>query len=113
MFATVTMLVFALVLPAAGDEGTASIEGVVTDQAGKPIAGAVVRARNSMTESSSNSVTNQRGEYLVEQLHHGRYSMFASADGYNSVWVREVIVYTGEHVRQDFRLSPRIPSSGR
>jgi hypothetical protein len=114
-FSLAALLSFQLLLPlaAARDEGTASIEGVVMDHAHKPIRGAVVRARHSMTEFSANAVTNERGEYTIEQLHQGRYSLFASAEGYNSVWIREVIVYSGEHVRQDFRLAAKNPSSGR
>ncbi|MBS1850434.1 MAG: carboxypeptidase regulatory-like domain-containing protein [Acidobacteria bacterium] len=61
---------------------TASLRGVVSDQAGAVIAGAQVSLSNPATGFSRTAATNERGEYQFLQVPPGRYTLEAAAGGF-------------------------------
>ena len=92
-------------IPLAMQRDRVALEGTITDDRGAAVAGAAVEARNTMTGAVLRAVADERGRYRIEGLPQGRYSLWITAIGHDSVWIREVIVDRGETVRRDFRLA--------
>jgi Carboxypeptidase regulatory-like domain len=102
-------------IPLAMQRDAGAIEGVVIDDHSAAIAGATVEARNTMSGVVFPAIADASGNYKINGLPQGRYSLWVKAAGHDSVWLREVIVDRGQTVRRDIRLavseSP-IPSGG-
>lgn len=87
--------------------GTGSISGVVTDSVtGNPIVGARVCAMR-----GGNTITNESGEYLIENLTPGDYRVTASAEGYcGKTYPDMVTVVDGQTTTNiNFALAPCVP----
>ena len=78
----VGMALFALVLPAWGQEVTAAIVGTVTDPSGAPISGAAVTATDTERGTSWNAKTNDAGAYNLPRVPVGTYKVEISASGF-------------------------------
>jgi len=89
---------------------TGSIEGFVIDQAGLPVARATVQVSNIMYGGSHNAVTQPNGFYRIVDLAGGRYSLWAEAKGYSSVWIPIVTVEDGQTTRKDILLEREMPT---
>ncbi len=86
---------------------TGGISGIVTDSAtGNPIVGARVCAMR-----GGNALTNENGEYLIENLNPGDYRVTASAEGYRcKTYPAMVTVVSGQITPNiNFALSPFVP----
>ena len=57
-----------------------AITGTVTDAAGNPIAGAAVTASSS-SYRTGHAVTDAQGEYTIDELYAGTYSVCVSTEG--------------------------------
>jgi len=82
---------------------TGSIRGTVSDQAGAVIANATVIVKNLSTNLERRVVTNDEGNYTVENLLPGEYEVKAEAQNFQSQ-VRRVTVQTGNPTSADFSL---------
>jgi hypothetical protein len=62
---------------------TARIQGVVNDDAGKPVSGvyAVATAQSATDHSTYSAVTNNKGEYSFDNLKPGKYSICVQSPG--------------------------------
>lgn len=80
-----------------------SIEGIVTDECG-PVEGASLEARNRLHGDTARTYSDARGHFKLCELRAGSYSLWAQAEGHDSVWIRNVMVEHGQTVRQDIRL---------
>ena len=78
----VGIALFALTLPAFGQEVTASIVGTVTDPSGAPISGATVTATDTERGTTWNAKTNDAGAYNVPRVPVGTYKVEISASGF-------------------------------
>jgi hypothetical protein len=87
-----------------------SIEGQITDDLGRPMADVQIRVRNVMTGTIVRTSSDLTGEYVVADLPSGRYSLWANARGQGSIWIREILVSPGEHVRRDIRFESHVPT---
>src|SRR5271156_2529278 len=82
------MLLTALVLVALccplafAQEGTASLNGLITDHDGLAVVGVKVQALNAGTNVSYSADTNNRGRYLFPTLPAGMYQVTAMKDGF-------------------------------
>ncbi len=103
-----TLLIFAFLLvaaiPLARQFETGSIEGSITDARG-PVAGASVEARNLVSGDVFNAESDANGEYILEHLRPGQYSLWVEARGHDSLWVPRVVVEHGQAAREDVRLA--------
>ena len=102
-------------IPLAMQRDRAVLEGRITNNQGAAIVGAVVEARNTMTGVVFRAAADASGNYSIEDLPPGRYSLWVTAAGHDSVWIREVIVDRGSAVRRDIRLATSespFPSGG-
>jgi len=103
---------FVLLIPATlRDQPVAIVEGTVSNDLGTPLYGASVRIRNVMTGTFAETSSDRQGLYEIKDLLQGRYSLWATADGYGSIWIREIVLNAGDRVRQDIRFHRRLPTS--
>ncbi|HEY6806807.1 MAG TPA: TonB-dependent receptor [Pyrinomonadaceae bacterium] len=90
------------------DLDTASISGVVQDQNGAAIRGAVVEATRSATGSKRNVLTDAEGRYRLIQLEPGSYTLQVNADGFSSQEVQDVKVISAQSVQLVIILTPAV-----
>src|SRR5215813_12927155 len=83
-----------LIIPAAGQETTGGIVGVVKDSSGSTVAGARVSAVNTETELESQTVSDEIGAYQFPLLRAGRYRLTVIAPGFQKLLRPDVIVNT-------------------
>jgi hypothetical protein len=89
---------------AAGQMNTAEITGLVEDASGAGISGAAVMAVQKGTQLKFKATTNETGQYALEQLPLGDYSLTVTAPHFKEAVDRRVILHVGDHAREDFTL---------
>ena len=104
-------LIFALIALVAAtvttaQSTTASLSGFVTDNNGKPIAGAVVVATHTPTETVYGTVTDSKGTYHLQGLRVGSpYTVEFSFVGYNAKKYDNIALSLGENQQVNTSLS--------
>ena len=111
----VLLLLLAIAVPLAKQVQTTTgcVEGLIVDENGTPVAGAIVEARNILRGLVSRTESKADGSYRIEDLIPGKYSLWAEASGHTCEWIPMVIVQEGQHARQDFTLrceTRRVPN---
>jgi hypothetical protein len=84
---------------------TAEISGVVEDASGAVIPGAGVTALQLGTQLKFTATTNQGGQYALDQLPLGDYSLTVSALRFKAAVDPHMILHIGDRVRRDFILA--------
>src|SRR5690242_8605424 len=90
---------------AAGQTTTGAVRGYARDQAGAPIEGAQITARNVQMNVPRNTVTNASGFYNVAGLRPGAYDVTIRRIGF-SPQTRSVQVQIGQTIDLDVQLTP-------
>ena len=88
----------------AQDLDEVTFSGVVTDQSGAVVPGAVVTARLAGTKAVRTATTDGAGRYRLVELAPGVYTLVATRAGFAAEEKREVRMLSGESVRLDFVL---------
>ena len=88
----------------AGQAITGGIIGTVTDITGRVVPGAEVTITNQATGISTKQTTNHSGDYTVDQLPVGGYSVTVSAPGFATASTSGIAVNIGSQVRVDLKL---------
>ena len=83
---------------------TAQVTGTVTDPSGAVIANARVLVTNTETSVARESVSNERGHYLVTALLPGRYEVTAEVPGFRQVKRGPVTLAIDQIARVDFAM---------
>ena len=83
---------------------TADITGNVTDPSGAIVPGATVTALQEATQQKHTTVTNDAGQYSLQQLPLGEYKLTADAQGFKQAVQESVMLHAGGHIQQDFAL---------
>ena len=91
-------------IPLAMQFESGSLTGVISDQRG-PVRGAAVEARNVVTGVARHSETDSEGLYQLKGIRPGRYSLWVKAEGYDSVWIAQIVIYAGQTLHRDLRLT--------
>jgi hypothetical protein len=81
-------------------QSTGKVEGRVRDQAGAPIANALVRVQGSAFVAEANA----QGYYFLNNVPSGTYNLVANFVGYKGVEVTGVRIPAGQTITQDFAL---------
>lgn len=97
-------LVFSAFCFAYGQQTTGTMVGAVTDSSGSSVATATVEVTNTATNAKRVVRTDATGYYSVVFLPSGRYSVTASATGFNQSKANDVSLDVGQTARLDFRL---------
>lgn len=90
--------------PAAGQAGTATLVGVVTDAQGAVLPGATITLTNRATAAARTAVTNQEGNYNVGALPPGRYDIRVEMSGFRQAQLLDLELAVDSTARQDFKL---------
>jgi hypothetical protein len=100
----ILMLVLVASFPLSRQLDTGSLEGLITDDRG-PLAKASVELRNVMTGDVFRVESEADGQYRIDDLRPGRYSLWVKAAEHDSIWIQQIIVQRGEITRKNVRLS--------
>src|SRR5690349_16094580 len=82
-------------------EFRASITGQVTDSSGAAVAGATVTVISVERNTSSETVTNSAGRYLVQFLLPGQYTLTAEKAGFKKLQHSGIRLESADHVALD------------
>jgi outer membrane receptor protein involved in Fe transport len=94
--------VFPNLLPA--QVGSAGMLGTVADPTGAVIVGAKVTVKNLGTSIERTTTTSSKGEYVVDLLPIGTYSLKVEAPGFKVYTVKGIALSTGDRDRVDAKL---------
>ena len=83
---------------------SASLAGTVVDESSAVVAGAAVTAFQDGTGFSRSAVTDARGDYALEQLAPGTYTLTVEKSGFRSYRAEQVILEVNQRARQEVRL---------
>src|SRR5215510_1660175 len=104
LFALTCLLQAPRLLEAQSDRGR--ISGTAYDSSGAIVGGVIVRVLNPQTEAVRQTVTDERGFYLVDSLLPASYNVGVSAPGFGDLTVSDVKLGVGELRSLDLRLQP-------
>jgi hypothetical protein len=82
----------------------ATIVGTITDPTGAAVTNAAVTITNIDTGVPRNLNTNGDGQYVAPDLHIGRYTVRALANGFKVAEQKNLVLTVGDRTRVDFRL---------
>ena len=94
--ASVVVVALLNVLPAIGQSGLATLQGVVADPTGAAIPGADVSVRAAQTGVTHDAKTNEAGIYTVPNLTVGNYTITVSASSFESQTLNDVVLTVGQ-----------------
>jgi hypothetical protein len=100
-------IVLAMVLAPAGmfaQVGAADILGTVTDPSGAVLQNAKVTVTNLGTSASRTATTNDHGDYVLNLLPNGSYSLKVEAPGFKTYSISGIALSTGDRARLDAKL---------
>jgi hypothetical protein len=93
-----------LTTPARGQVSTASVNGVIRDQAGAVIPGATILLRSVETSVEHSSVSNNAGEYVILNITPGRYTIESTAKGFTPQKSEEFVLAVNQIATFDFSM---------
>ena len=101
------MVVLLAILPTLtfGQVSTATVLGTVTDPAGAVVPGAAIVLANLQTGVEIRSETNDTGNYRIQNIQVGTYSLSASADGFSTKRVDRLTLTVNQTSTLDFILA--------
>src|SRR3984885_11713525 len=105
LFVTICLAAFFAIAAHAQLATTTSLVGTVTDSSGKLIPGAKVTATETRTLDIHTTTTNQQGNYTLEFVRVGVYSITVEQSGFQKVTKTGIIVDIDQTVRDDIALS--------
>ncbi|HEX3145637.1 MAG TPA: carboxypeptidase regulatory-like domain-containing protein [Pyrinomonadaceae bacterium] len=103
-FAVIALLL-SIPLAVSAQVTTATMVGTVTDPGGSKVPGAQVTARGIDTGSSRTVTTNDEGDYRIEFLPIGKYTVEVSYTGFKKALLSDVVLQVNETARVDVALS--------
>jgi Carboxypeptidase regulatory-like domain/TonB dependent receptor len=95
---------FLLVSPLRGQVGTADVLGTVTDASGAVVPNAKVTIRSLDTSATRTTTTDERGDYVLNLLPNGHYSLRVEAGGFRTYLIADLALSTGDRARFDAKL---------
>lgn len=98
------LAVLLIALPVAAQEQRGSIEGVVKDQSGAAVPGAVVEARSASLIGVATSTTDPSGTYRFPALPPGEYQVKATLTGFAPAQASGIVVTLGKNLKVDLTM---------
>src|SRR6185503_1574429 len=103
-FAVIALLL-SIPLAVTAQVTTATMVGTVTDPGGAKVPGAQVMARSVDTGLSRTVTTNDEGDYRIEFLPIGKYTVEVTYTGFKKVLLSDVVLQVNETARVDVALA--------
>src|SRR6185436_8842598 len=88
---------------AQGDRGT--VQGVITDAAGKPVAGAMVKLKHDVRRLTFMVATRENGQFNAKDLPPGQYRVQGIGGNFESEWFSNVNVVAGGDAKVGLQLT--------
>jgi hypothetical protein len=107
IFRSAALLAASLLLlapPLVADSATATLAGLVRDQSGGVLPGATVTATNQSQGTTTNGISDGRGEYRIPLLRPDAYTVTCELSGFRKESTRDVRLSVGSTARVDFQL---------
>lgn len=98
------LIVMTVSLLAHAQQTMGDLLGTVSDNSGAAVPGAHVTATNNGTQISRSTTSGESGDYVVNLLQPGNYSVEVSAPGFRSFKVSNVQLGAGDRLRVDAKL---------
>ncbi|HWQ53429.1 MAG TPA: TonB-dependent receptor [Bryobacteraceae bacterium] len=98
------LLLLALAQIALGQISAGSISGQIADESGGVMSGVTITARQESTGFVRSTVTDRYGEYRIEELSPGVYSIRAERPGFRTAIASHIIVEINQRARLSLRL---------
>jgi hypothetical protein len=95
---------FLLAAALSAQEITGSFYGAVTDPSGAAIAGARITATSAERGNTRNSLSNEKGEWLLTEVPIGTYSLKVEATGFKAFERQGVTLNSEDNIKLDSRL---------
>src|SRR5215472_10923623 len=96
--------VLCLAYVALGQTETATVSGLITDEAGAVVPGAEVKLQSVERGTIATATTNDAGIYVFASVHPGQYQVTVRKAGFKQVDLLGMIVNVQDHIEQNFRL---------
>ncbi len=103
-FAALALLFLAPVIPACAQVASSSVLGVVSDQSSAPVEQVKVTARHSATGFSRSGMTGAAGQYRIDDLIPGAYTVTAEKPGFRTVTTGAIELEVNQKGRVDLQL---------
>src|SRR5579872_4472123 len=103
-FSFVAALILGLSFTLAAQEFRGTINGMITDPTGLPVAGVKVSVTETNTGTKTQGMSDASGQYTAPFLLPGDYQIDVHMEGFKDVSRKAVHVGAGDHVRIDVRL---------
>ena len=100
-----TFVVFVTTFLPAQSTSTGTVVGVVTDQTGAAIPGAVITLTDLDTKEVHTEKTSKSGQYIAVNLPPGQYKITAQKDGFSLEEVASETVSVGSQSNANFKLA--------
>jgi hypothetical protein len=101
---SLAILVVGFASMAAAQEPVGSIEGVVRDPASAVVSGATITVKNTTTNLTRTTTTDDEGRYRVAQLPPGTYEVRVAGTNFKTTVITDVSVIVGQSVPVDANL---------
>ncbi len=104
LFASLVVLSLSAVICLGQSASTGAIVGTVRDQQGAVLSNARIVVTETATNISRNATTDSDGNYRVEALSPGEYTVQAEHQGFSTTKITNVILYVSQTLRVDARM---------
>jgi Carboxypeptidase regulatory-like domain len=104
--AAAVLAVLASVAPAAAEDITATLTGMVADNKGRGLPGVTVSVKNTATGLHKEVVTSATGLYTASFLDAGRYEVSVALEGFKTRVVKKVQLRARDRRQLDVVLKP-------
>src|SRR5262245_42035357 len=104
MLKILALLLLAFSISAPAQVATAELSGTVLDGTGASVANAKVTATNNSTNRVFETVTNATGNYVIQLLPPGEYTLTVEAGGFRKIVQRGVALQINQQANLDFTL---------
>ncbi len=101
---TVLLAAFFVMFAAHAMAQEATIVGTVTDPSGAAVPNATISVTNIETGQVRNLTSSSDGQYVVPDLHIGRYNVRAQGAGFKVVEQKNIVLNVNDRARVDFKL---------
>ena len=108
LFATYVIPLACLTFPFAARAqavANAQINGRVTDSSGAVVPGAEIRVTNLATQANREVQSNANGEFVLNELSIGRYSLLVRAHGFRDYQRSGIVLHVGDNIEMNVPLS--------
>ncbi len=104
-FVLISMFILAFACVGAFAQANSNMTGIVTDQTGAVVSGATIALTDTATGTEKSTVSSATGLYEIAGLNPSTYNMTVTAQGFQTVEKKGIVVNVSSTVRTDIALT--------